>query len=365
IGAVVAGLYRASSAEAFTRLECVSETECANSLFVANANGEHMIYPPADAEAATIEGAAWDPRGSQLAFVAGRVPAAVTASTPQDQALFVVNRDGGGLRRLHLMDEGQGPCGLSWAPDAGSIAVCVLTARADADGIRPATLINVDTATAATTTLAEGVFAGPPQWSPDGSRVLFQSVDRPVQGGPTSSSAWIVGADGAGRQMVASLPDPGSWGESPVAWAPDSQAIAFEGRSAQGEATIEIVGLDGTRTSVVPRRDTTLSYQRYPVDIEALAWSATGEIAYAARGNGFFEIAITSLAGESRTVTAIDDVGAAFVAQGMRWSSDGRVLRWLAHDPAVLGYCIVTFALDEESIADRCFVNSDSVASGF
>jgi Tol biopolymer transport system component len=257
-------------------------------------------------------------------------------------------------------------CGLSWAPSAGSIALCVVDFGSPQAGLFPTgTIITLDTATGATKTIVDGVVTAAPQWSPDDSWILYEAIDDPVGEGPTTSSVWVVAADGTGRQLISSLSAMGSWGELPLVWAPDSQAIATEGRTANGEATIEILGLDGTRTAVIPRRDAALSYQRYPVDIEALAWSESGEIAYAARGNGFFEVAITSLAGESRAVTTTDDVGAAFIAQGMRWSSDGRVLRWLAHDPAVLGYCIVTYTLDAQSIDERCFANSDSVAGGF
>jgi len=367
IGAVVAGFYRDSAADAFTRVQCVSGTDCAYTLFVVDSNGEHRIYPTSDAEDAVIQGAAWAPGGSQLGFVAGTAVAATT-STPQGaeaMAVHVVNRDGSGLRRLHLLDEDQGSCGLSWAPDASSIALCVVDAGSTQTGLPAATLTTVDTATGATATLADSVVTAPPQWSPDGSWLLYQAVDGPVGDGPPTSSAWIVGADGTGRQLVSSLPAMGSLGEFPFVWAPDSQAIAMEGRSTNGEATIEIVRLDGTRTAVIPRRDATLSYQRYAVNIEALAWSPSGEIAYAARGNGFSEVAITSLDGESRTVTTIDDVGLSFIAQGLWWSPDSRALSWLAHDPAVLGYCVAIFTLETQSTDERCFANSDSVARGF
>jgi dipeptidyl aminopeptidase/acylaminoacyl peptidase len=367
IGAIVAGLYRGSAADAFTRMECISETECAYSLFVVDANGEHRIYPTSDAEAAVIQDAAWAPDGSQLGFVAGTRVAA-TPSAPQGaeaMAVHVVNRDGSGLRRLYILDEDEGSCGLSWAPDAGSIGLCVWGPGSTQSGHRATTMITVDTATGASATLADAVVTAAPQWSPDGSRILYQAINPPDTEGFTTSSAWIVGADGTGRQLVSSLAPLGSMGEFPVAWAPDSQAIAIESRSAKGEATIEIVRLDGSRTAIVPRREASLSYQRYVVDIEALAWSPRGEIAYAARGNGFIEVAIMSLEGESQTVTTADDVDLASAAQGMWWSSDGRHLSWLAHDPAVLGYCIVTFSLEAQSMDERCFSNSDSVASAF
>lgn len=365
VGAVVAGFFRASVPDAFTRMECdVSGSDCAYTLFVVDDNGEHMVYPPASADDVHIQHADWAPDGSELAFVAGNAVIA-TPSTPQGAdalAIYVIGRDGGSLRRLHLLAEDQGSCGLSWAPDARTMALCVLDGMNRTSFSLMATLMTIDAATGATTALADGVVTSAPEWSPDGSWILYEAWDARSAELPTTSSAWIVRPDGSGRRQMASLPTPGDLGELPLTWAPDSQAIAIEGRSPLGEATIEVVRLDGTRTTVIPRRDGAASYQSYVVDIEAIAWSANDEIAYGARGNGFFELGVTSLSGESRTVIATDTAGLAFIAQGLWWSADGRELSWLAHDPAVLGYCFVTFTPADLSKDERCFANSDSVA---
>jgi hypothetical protein len=351
IGAVMAGFSRGSVVDAFTRVECVSETDCEYSLYVVDSNGEHKVFPATDSDSALIYGAAWAPGGSQLAFVASEAPA---------HAVYVVNRDGGGLSRLYALDQGHGSCGLSWAPDASSIALCVGRISGSSFPFAAA-LIRVDMATGATANLADGLVRTEPLWSPDGSWILFHAYNGPPV---TTTSAWIVRANGTGQRLLSSLPPAWDLGELPLAWAPDSQAIAIEGRSTSREATIEVVRLDGGRTTVIPRRDAAFSYQRYFVDLDALAWSRNGEIAYAGRGNGFGELGITSLDGESRSVIAADTAGLAYIAQGLWWSADGQELSWLAHEPAVLGYCVATFTLEDQSTDERCFANSDSVANG-
>jgi hypothetical protein len=365
IGGVVAGFFGASAPDAFTRVECdVSGSDCAYTLFVVDGDGEHMVYPSAGADDVVIQHADWAPDGSELAFVAGTAVVA-TPSTPQGAealAIYVIDRDGSSPRRLHVLAEDQGSCGLSWAPDARTMALCVLDWVNRTSSSRRATLMTIDAATGVTTALADGVVTSAPEWSPDGSWILYEAWDAGSAEQPTTTSAWIVRPDGSGRQQLANLPTPGDWAELPLTWAPDSQAIAIEGRSPLGEATIEVIRFDGTRATVIPRRDGVASYQSYVVDIEALAWSANDEIAYGARGNGFFELGVTSLSGESRTVIATDTAGVAFIAQGLWWSADGRELSWLAHDPAVLGYCVVTFTQDDQSKDERCFANSDSVA---
>jgi Tol biopolymer transport system component len=174
-----------------------------------------------------IEGYAWSPHGTRLAFLQGH-PRPTGHTT---MSLFVVNADGSGEKRLVRCgqpvacnwDYGSG---ISWSPNGSRIVFSdrssLYVVKVNGGGLRRLTHCSVTL-----THSASGAITGrdkksctdvSPTWSPDGSRIAFARV------GNTGESLHVVNADGSGLKALARLL--GSVGY-PV-WSPDGRSIAFE-----------------------------------------------------------------------------------------------------------------------------------------
>ena len=129
-------------------------------------------------------------------------------------ALYVVNADGSGLRRLTSWGLDAGT--PSWSPDGSRIAFSSLD---HAVTVRPAQLFLIDPKGSKLTQLTSGTEAASfwPAWSPDGSTIVFTRfvLDPPAASFGLSS---ISVTGGAAPPLPASIP-PGAnqadWGRYP------------------------------------------------------------------------------------------------------------------------------------------------------
>ncbi len=86
-------------------------------------------------------------------------------------------------------------------------------------------LVRLDLKTSQETVLATGVGGddlGGARWSPDGSKVLYNSS--PADD-PSSQRLFIVNADGTNRRQITTAP--GTWLDIDAAWSPDGSQVAF------------------------------------------------------------------------------------------------------------------------------------------
>jgi Tol biopolymer transport system component len=156
----------------------------------------------------------------------------VVGHLPGDPNIFTVNPDGGGLTRLTTDFRSSGP---SWSPNGSRIAF-----NSARSGNSEVYTMNADGSdlTQITTNPAGD---GSPAWSPDGSKIAFSS-NRTGNG-----DLYVMNADGTGvTQLTTSTGSDGA-----PAWSPDGSEIAFS-RYTPGLAccdytqVIYAIAIDGT-----------------------------------------------------------------------------------------------------------------------
>lgn len=135
----------------------------------------------------------WSPDGRRILFQ--RVN--FTAKPQDHRAIFVVNVNGTGLRRL-----------TPWKLDAG-------------DGA---------------------------DWSPDGSRILFRSPDSDKFVG---SKIYEINADGTGLRQISRFPNSTALYSS--SYSPDGESIVFGKSGVNGQADVFVMSTDGTGATPVTR----------------------------------------------------------------------------------------------------------------
>jgi Tol biopolymer transport system component len=176
--------------------------------------------------------ASWSPDGRQL-VTAGVRPGANTA-------LFVLNADGTGERRLVVGDHGV--VEPAWSPDGRRIAYV---------GDTGLWLIGADGRGAHS--ILSG-FAENPAWSPNGRTI---AVARGKQ-----EAIWLLAPDGSGLRRLTRLP--GS--QTDPAWSPDGRRLAFWWSTGAG-SSLYLIDADGSGLRRVTTR---------PIAPGAAAWSPDG-----------------------------------------------------------------------------------------
>jgi dolichyl-phosphate-mannose-protein mannosyltransferase len=165
-------------------------------------------------DTARIEGyPTWSSDGTKIAFV----------GMYETEEILVVNADGTGIRRLHVI--GTNP---SWSPDGAKIAYSSLDVGwgiyvMDADGSHVIRLTD------------KSAFSSDnyPAWSPDSSKILFSSTR---DGRP---ELYTMDPDGQNQTRLTQ----NTVDEEYPAWSPDASMIAFE---SQKEQAVYVMKADGT-----------------------------------------------------------------------------------------------------------------------
>jgi Tol biopolymer transport system component len=188
--------------------------------------GQKHLTAPCLGSDCLIEGYAWSPHGTRMAFLQGQR----SLQGHNAISLFVVNADGSGEKRLARCGQATGcnwgySSGISWSPDGSKL---VFSDRSSlyvvkANGGEPRRLTHC---TVTVTHSASGAIEGwdkkscqdlSPAWSPDGSRIAFARM------GNTGEILHVVNANGSGlKALTRSLRS----ASDPV-WSPDGGSIVF------------------------------------------------------------------------------------------------------------------------------------------
>jgi Tol biopolymer transport system component len=209
-------------------------------LWVADVDGSNpRMLLDCVAPCAWIDEAAWSPDGRRIAF---------QRLEPMEHGhlistLELLDVDTGATEVVLVMPDQQVVLQPRWSPDGRRIVVEVIHLtedRLDADVDDGAIgIVDLDDPDPRVRRIA-GEFANSPDWSPDGTLVLWS---RPGPDG--GSDVWVAKPDGSDARRVSDLAATGGGADQP-AFTPDSQAIIFVWSEPGQPGRIGRIGVDGT-----------------------------------------------------------------------------------------------------------------------
>jgi TolB protein len=190
-------------------------------IYVMSADGSHkrnLTFSPTNEWSPS-----WSPDGSLIAFYSGE--------------LYVMRVDGRRMRPVTRV-EGEYP---AWSPDSRRLAF--MSAEPGARGSNPNyDIFVVDRDGTGLRRLTDWPGEdGWPAWSPDGKRLAFTTRHAVAAGG--DYDVWLMNADGSSKRRLAS-------GSYPV-WSPDARAIMFS-MGDGGDGQLAVVRPDGSGLRKLP-----------------------------------------------------------------------------------------------------------------
>jgi Tol biopolymer transport system component len=293
----------------------------------------------------------WSPDGSRVAF-------RLYADQP---GIYVMNRDGSGLRRVAEATGEQGGDAFSssfaWSPDGTRVAFISPDVKPwPPDAARNGRLYVVDVDRADVRVLNESA-AGTVSWSPDGSTIAFARSQL------RTSTLVLINADGSGERSFEyaylGRNHPGA-----ISWSPDGSAIAFiqerfgedpgPGSSASGDYLM-VVNADGTAPREVAYWESGCCYHG-PFG-GMLEWSPDGRLIATEKWPG---------GNPGITVWATDGSGERLSLTGYHadWSPDGSQLVFSGRGPSVPGSAqgwrsTAIYVVDADGSDQRWLANGD------
>jgi len=191
----------------------------------------------ATATGASCGAAHWSPDGSKLIFNSARKLDGTDASNPAHN-IWSVNADGTGLTPITHVTAARADCTQpQWSPDGTKI---VFASRRSLDGTdAPNThftfniwRVSADGTglTPLTRATADGTDSTQPQWSPDGTKIVFASRrNLDATDAPNANftfNIWRMSADGTGLTPLTSLTSAHTEATAPR-WSPDGSSVVF------------------------------------------------------------------------------------------------------------------------------------------
>jgi TolB protein len=224
--------------------------------YVVNIDGTGLKQMDANGEDPS-----WSPDGTQL--VETRALFDPGASAPYNVALWIENLASGdahqitrvGVRCPNACAEGGQDDQARWSPDGKRLAFLretytspeqfgIFTMAADGSDLQQVT--------------PDGMNVADPQWSPDGTLIVFQSPPDPIQ--QSAQNIYTIRADGTGlTQLTSGLPaaSSGLEGAFHPSFAPDGRQIVFAhfpGSNPNG-ASLYVMDADGTDVHLLAPTD--------------------------------------------------------------------------------------------------------------
>ncbi|GEM_PF-1944600 len=229
----------------FSSAQALDQTDTANTLntynlWVMNADGSGLTPLTTSQNSASKNFIpAWSPDGTKIVFYASyALDGTDAANVNNTQNIWIVNKDGTGLRPLTRLTASHSDCILpQWSPDETKI---VFSCRRALDGSDAANVNNTQniwvmnadgTGVLSLTRLtAINTFAQTASFSPNGNKIVYQS-SRVLDGTDQALSArtsniWVMNVDGTGSMPLTNQTEIDCSSTVPN-WSPDGSKVAY------------------------------------------------------------------------------------------------------------------------------------------
>jgi dipeptidyl aminopeptidase/acylaminoacyl peptidase len=223
-----------------------------------------------------------DPASVRASEPASGLPVARAADTPggllavpRGRDIVLVRPDGADDRTVVSLQLGEFIADAALSPDRTKVAFGMFTAHTgtgNGAGGSDIVVVPVDAPDQRTVVAPRdrpGMLLAAPQWSPDGSALVFEAVGLSATGQATVSAEW-VGADGTGRRTLAQA------GRYP-SFSPDGRTVIFTKSLPTGDALWEVPAEGGDGREIVAENVLLLiAYPRYSPDGQTIALAGVG-----------------------------------------------------------------------------------------
>jgi TolB protein len=165
-------------------------------------------------------------------------------------AIFSATASGSDARQLTHPSHGEQDGFPDWSPDGSKI----LFAHVAANGTSDVWVMNADGTGQTQLTSCTGACNGAQwgRWSPDGSKIVYSVAENPIRpdGNASLEALWIMNADGSHPVQFTHPPLPTSIADNSPAWSPDGKQILFARNHLVGQSyddqALFLINRDGT-----------------------------------------------------------------------------------------------------------------------